>query len=102
LAGARQRKCRAALAREPGKRELNMQDVAFGRDDRNSDCRYDKEFLLATLRAELLRAKAWVGDIEALGIALKGGLISSAQAVAHMHDLGVMPPLAKEIEEPAA
>jgi hypothetical protein len=61
-----------------------------------------KEFLLTTLRVEHLRARAWLGDIEALGIALNGGLISAAQAAEHMHDLDIMPPIGVQIEEKAA
>ena len=77
-----------------------MTESAPDLDGRDSS--YDKEFLLAALRAELLRTKAWLGDIEALGIALKGGLISPAQAVEHMRDLDILSPLAKRIEERAA
>jgi hypothetical protein len=61
-----------------------------------------KEFLLATLRAEYLRGKEWLVDLQALGITLRGGLISPAQAAEHMRDLDILSPLAKRIEERAA
>jgi hypothetical protein len=40
------------------------------------------EYLLAELRCAALRARLWQADIEAVGVALRGGLISPEQAVA--------------------
>jgi hypothetical protein len=39
LAGARQRKCRAALARDAGKRNFDMQEIALRHHCRNRRCR---------------------------------------------------------------
>jgi hypothetical protein len=58
------------------------------------------EMLLALLRVESLRLRAIQADVDAIGVALKGGLISPAQAVAHMHDLGIVGPLAAEVVAP--
>ena len=58
------------------------------------------ELLLALLRVESLRLRAIQADVDALGIALRGGLISPAQCVAHMHDLGIVGPLAAEVVAP--
>jgi hypothetical protein len=49
-----------------------------------------REYLLAELRAAALRARLWQADIEAVGLALKAGLISSDQAVEHLSDCGLM------------
>ena len=58
------------------------------------------EFLLAVLRVEHARAKAWLADIDALGIALRGGLITPAQAVEHMREMDLLSsPLAKQVEQ---
>jgi predicted RNA-binding protein associated with RNAse of E/G family len=58
------------------------------------------EFLLAVLRVEHARAKAWLADIEALGIALRGGLITPAQGAEHMREMDLLSsPLAKQVEQ---
>jgi len=49
-----------------------------------------REYLLAELRAAALRARLWQADIDAVGLALKGGLISPDQAVEHLADCGVL------------
>ena len=58
------------------------------------------ELLLALLRVESLRLRAIQADVDALGIAVRGGLISPAQCVAPMHDLGIVGPLAAEVVAP--
>jgi hypothetical protein len=58
------------------------------------------DFLLAVLRVERARLSTIIADVDALGLALKGGLISPAQCVAHMHDLGIVGPLAAEVVTP--
>jgi hypothetical protein len=40
-----------------------------------------RESLLGELRAAALRARLWQADIDAVGLALKAGLISSDQAI---------------------
>jgi len=58
------------------------------------------EFLLAVLRVEHAHTKAWLADIDALGIALRGGLITPAQAAEHMRDMELLSsPLAKQVEQ---
>ena len=44
------------------------------------------DYLLAELRCASLRARLWQADIEAVGIALKGGLIEPEQALELLHD----------------
>ena len=44
------------------------------------------EYLLAELSAAALRARLWQADIDAVGLALKAGLISPDQAVEHLSD----------------
>ena len=44
------------------------------------------EYLLAELRCAVLRARLWAADIEAVGLALKGGLITPDQAVELLAD----------------
>jgi hypothetical protein len=49
-----------------------------------------REYLLAELRAAALRARLWQADIDAVGLALKAGLISPGQAVEHLSDCGLL------------
>ena len=44
------------------------------------------DYLLAELRCAAVRARLWQADIEAVGIALKGGLIDPEQAIELLHD----------------
>jgi hypothetical protein len=48
------------------------------------------DYLLAELRCAALRARLWQADIEAVGIALKGGLISPEEALENLHDCGAL------------
>jgi hypothetical protein len=41
---------------------------------------------MAELRCAVLRAKLWTHDIEAVGLALKGGLVTPDQAVELLAD----------------
>jgi hypothetical protein len=45
-----------------------------------------RSYLLAELRCAALRAKLWEADITAVGIALKGNLISPEEALEILHD----------------
>jgi hypothetical protein len=58
------------------------------------------ELLLALLRVERLRLSCIIADLDAIGIALGGNFITPAQAVEHMHDLGIVGPLAAEVVAP--
>jgi hypothetical protein len=49
-----------------------------------------REYLLAELRAAALRGRLWQADIDAIGLALKAGLISPDQAVEHLSDCGLL------------
>jgi len=44
------------------------------------------DYLLAEFRCAVLRARLWQADIEAVGIALKGGLIHPEQALELLRD----------------
>jgi hypothetical protein len=44
------------------------------------------EYLLAELRCARARARLWQADIDAVAIALKGGLIHPEQALELLHD----------------
>ena len=61
-----------------------------------------REYLLAELRAAALRARLWQADIDAVGLALKAGLISPDQAVEHLSDCGLLSLLAVREEQEAA
>jgi hypothetical protein len=61
-----------------------------------------REYLLAELRAAALRARLWQVDIDAVGLALKAGLISPNQAVEHLSDCGLLRLLAVREEQEAA
>ena len=56
--------------------------------DLEAIARDKREYLLAELRAAALRL--WQADIDAVGLALKAGLISADQAVEHLADCGVL------------
>jgi len=60
------------------------------------------EYLLTELRAAALRARLWQADIDAVGLALKAGLISPDQAVEHLSDCGLLRLLAVREEQEAA
>jgi hypothetical protein len=45
-----------------------------------------QEYLLAELRCASLRARLWQSDIEAVGLALKAGLIEPEQALELLHE----------------
>ena len=47
-------------------------------------------YLLAEFRCAVLRARILQADIEAIGIALKSGLITPDQALALLHDVDVL------------
>jgi hypothetical protein len=61
-----------------------------------------REYLLAELRPAALRARLWQADIDAVGLALKAGLISPDQAVEHLSDCGLLRLLAVREEQEAA
>jgi hypothetical protein len=44
------------------------------------------EYLLAELRCAAMRARLWQADIEAVGLALKAGLVEPEQALELLHD----------------
>jgi hypothetical protein len=48
------------------------------------------EYLLAELRCATLRARLWQADIKAVGLALKGTLITPEQALELLHDCDVL------------
>jgi hypothetical protein len=60
------------------------------------------EYLLAELRCAALRVRLWQSDIDAVGLALKAGLISPDQAVEHLADCGVLRLLGLREEQEAA
>ena len=45
-----------------------------------------RDYLLAELRGAALRARLWQADIEAVGLALKGGVVTPDQALELLHD----------------
>jgi hypothetical protein len=49
-----------------------------------------KNYLLAELRCAGLRARLLQSDIDAIGIALKGGLITPDQALVLLYDCGAL------------
>jgi hypothetical protein len=55
------------------------------------------EFMLAVLRVERLRLSTIIADIDVLGVGLKAGLISPAQAVEHLQYMGLISPIAEDV-----
>jgi hypothetical protein len=60
------------------------------------------DYLLAELRCAALRARLWQTDIEAVGLALKGGLINPKQALELLHDCDALHLVAAVREEESA
>jgi hypothetical protein len=58
--------------------------------DSRTIARDRREYLLAEFRVAALRARLWQADIDAIGLALKAGLISFDQAVEHLSDCGFL------------
>jgi hypothetical protein len=48
------------------------------------------DYLLAELRCASLRARLWQADIDAVGLALKDGLIDPEQALELLRDCGAL------------
>jgi hypothetical protein len=48
------------------------------------------DYLLAELRAASLRHRLVQSDLDAIGFALKGGLISPDQALEHLHEVDAL------------
>jgi hypothetical protein len=61
-----------------------------------------RDYLLAELRCAVLRAKLWQHDIEAVGLALKGGLIDPNQALDLLSDCDALHLVGGGNEEAAA
>jgi hypothetical protein len=61
-----------------------------------------REYLLAELRVAALRARLWQADIDAVGLALKAGLISPDQAVEYLSHCGLLRLLGLREEQEAA
>jgi hypothetical protein len=50
----------------------------------------DRAYLLAELRAASARARLWQCDIDAIGIALKAGVITVEQALTELQHTGAL------------
>jgi len=55
------------------------------------------EFIVAVLRVERLRLSTLIADIDVLGVGLKVGMLSPAQAVEHLHHMGLISPIAEDV-----
>lgn len=53
------------------------------------DSEEHREFMLSALRGAALRCKLYENEINSIGVALKGGMISIADALAWIKDAGV-------------
>jgi hypothetical protein len=61
------------------------------------------EYLLSELRCASLRVRLLQSNVDAVGLALKAGLISPDEAVAHLANCGVLPLVGlREEQEEAA
>jgi hypothetical protein len=72
---------------------------------RKADCfmATKTEYLLSELRCASLRARLLQSNVDAVGLALKAGLISPDEAVEHLADCGVLPVVGlREEQEQAA
>jgi hypothetical protein len=58
------------------------------------------DYVLAELRCAALRARLWQADIEAVGLALRHGLISADEAIEDLHDCGALHLVSPPKEKP--
>jgi hypothetical protein len=93
MTGARQKNCRAALQCDAGKgrTQVNIDPGGKGRN----------EFLLAELRCAALRARLWQIDIDSIGIALRGSLVTPEQAIEMLADRDLLDLVGTEPGGPA-
>jgi hypothetical protein len=83
LVGAGQKKCRAAVVRDAGKKVFDMDQVT----PHPVGCNNPRiEYLLKELRCASLRVRLWAGDIDAVGLALKASIITAEQAIEMLDD----------------
>jgi hypothetical protein len=47
-------------------------------------------YVLAEIRCAALRARLMANELNTMGVALKGGLIDTNAALAHLHEVGVL------------
>jgi hypothetical protein len=66
--------------RKQNKNQVNNAETAMSFD----------EYLLAELRCASLRAKILQSEIDAIGIALKGGMVTAKQAIVLMHGVDLL------------
>jgi hypothetical protein len=59
-----------------------------------------REYLLAELRCAALRARLWQAGIEAVGLALKGGVVTPDQALELLHDCDALHLVGTEPQAP--
>jgi len=59
-----------------------------------------RDYLLAELRCAALRARLWRADIEAVGLALKGGVVTPDQALELLHDCDALHLVGTEPQAP--
>jgi hypothetical protein len=56
----------------------------------NAETMSFRDYLLAELRCASLRAKILQSEIDAIGIALKGGMVTAEQAIVLMHGVDLL------------
>jgi hypothetical protein len=74
------------LARDAGKKELTMLNLQKAKSTGNR--RHD--YLIQEFRCAILRARLEVADLEAIGLALRAGLITAEQALDHASNCGCL------------
>jgi hypothetical protein len=92
------------LTRDAGKRRLASDQSNLRESPRNNSHSPDisrTNYLIAELRAASIRARLWQLDINALGIALKGGLVDPEQAIELLAERDVLHLVGTEPGEPA-
>jgi hypothetical protein len=68
----------------------NLTETATGRKTDLYLIAKNADYLIAELRCASLRARLWQADIDAVGLALKGGMISPEQALGFLADCGAL------------
>jgi hypothetical protein len=59
---------------------------------------HKQEFLLASMRVASLNLKSWAAEIETIGVALRGGLITTEAACEDLDAMGVLRYLPERVQ----
>lgn len=71
-------------------RQMQMQQIANDQATRNKSKPDHREFLLGSMRCASLSLRSWAAEIDYIGVALRGNVISTEVACEWLNDLGLL------------